>query len=59
MADYKTFCDRYSLNPESQETRDQYREAMAAREALYSAAAYAEAREAITEAKRKQKPLEE
>ena len=57
MADYRSFCDRYGLDPDSREAREQYREAVAARKALYSAAAYAETQEAITEAKRKQKSL--
>jgi len=48
MADYRTFCDRCGLDSDSREARDQYREA---------AAAYADAQEAITEAKRKQKSL--
>jgi hypothetical protein len=52
MADYKTFCDRYGLDPDSQEAREQYREATAQLAILQTAAARAEAQEAITKARR-------
>ena len=52
MADYKTFCDRYGLDPDSQEAREQYREATKQLEILHAAAALTEAQEAIVKAKR-------
>ena len=52
MTDYKTFCDRYGLDPDSQEAREQYREATKQLEILRAAAARAEAQEAIAKAKR-------
>ncbi|MFP4147783.1 MAG: hypothetical protein ACLFSI_08745 [Halorhodospira sp.] len=51
MSDYTTFCERYGLDPESEESRAQYREAQEALAALRRAAAGAEAREAIDKAK--------
>ena len=50
MTDFKTFCERYGYNPDTDEARQAYREAWANLNALYGAAAQAEASEAITRA---------
>ena len=51
-ASYQRFCKRYGLDPASDEARKQYRESRAALAALESAAAKAEAQEAIDKARR-------
>ena len=51
MTDFKRFCERYDLDPSSQEARDQYAEARENLAALHSAAAWAATSEAIEKAK--------
>ena len=52
MADYETFCDRYGLDPGSQEAREQYHEATKQLEILHATAARTETHKAIAKAKR-------
>ena len=51
MTSFKDFCERYGLDPRSQEARDQYAEALENLKALYGAAAKAENAEAVDRAK--------
>ena len=50
MASYKQFCERYRLDPTTQEARDQFDQAQANLRALYSASARDQAKEAIDKA---------
>ena len=51
MTDFETFCDRYGLDPGSQEARKQYHDAVERLKRLHAAAARAETQEAIAKAK--------
>ena len=51
MTDFKRFCERYGLDPASQEAREQYDQAQANLRALYGAASKAETDEAISKAR--------
>ena len=51
MTDYKTFCERYQLDPSLSSSKLEYEEARKNLETLHRAAAKAEAQEAIDKAK--------
>jgi hypothetical protein len=52
MTSYKQFCERFRLNPASQDARDQFEKAQANLRALYSVSAEDQAQEAIDKAQR-------